>query len=157
MESFSSSDPAHLPEQSALDLAPSMLPTPAKTPRKQDLRKTSELQSAARVLFPTRLEKVEDAMPTKKGRRGTKNVGFSLDSSGEDDETKIQIFTDSKDKIPELDVGDHNPFVDNPETGRLPDTHKGTGRKGRKAKGEVKTNPHIKNAFNHEEGMVYVL
>ncbi|KAL8813642.1 MAG: hypothetical protein Q9200_000124 [Gallowayella weberi] len=134
-----------------------MLPTPAKTPRKKDLRKTAELQSAARVLFPTRLEKVEDAMPTKKGRRGRKNVGFFLDGSGEDDEStsRIQIFTDSKDKVPELDMGEDNPFIEKPDMTTSHEPIKETGRRARK-KGQIKSNPQIEETFNGEEGMVYV-
>ncbi|KAL8853512.1 MAG: hypothetical protein Q9221_001671 [Calogaya cf. arnoldii] len=153
--SLNSNDPS-FPEQGSLHPTIGMLPTPAKTPRKQDLRKSTELQSAARVLFPTRLEKVEDAMPTKKGRRGRKNVGFSLDSSGEDEESTnaIQIFTDSKDKVPELDLGEDNPFIEKPKTVISPEPTKTSGRRGRKS--QVKSNPQIEEAFNHEEGMVYV-
>ncbi|KAL8972546.1 MAG: hypothetical protein Q9183_000492 [Haloplaca sp. 2 TL-2023] len=147
-------NPAHQAEQRALNLGPAMLPTPAKTPRKQDQRKATELQSAARVLFPARHEKVEDAMPRTKGRKGRKNVGFSLDSSGE--EENIQIFTDSKDKVPELDVGDHNPFLDNPNRTESPENHESPGRKGRKSRTQVKEHPQIKDAFHHEKGMVYV-
>lgn len=96
-------------------------------------------------------------MPTKKGRRGRRNVGFSLDSSGEDQESTsaIQIFTDSKDKVPELDLGEANPFIEKPETTIAPEPTKTTGRRGRKS--QVKSNPQIEEAFNHEEGMVYVL
>ncbi|KAL8796561.1 MAG: hypothetical protein Q9182_007364 [Xanthomendoza sp. 2 TL-2023] len=153
--SSNSSDPP-LTEQSAPNFGIHMLPTPAKTPRKQDLRKTAELQSAARVLFPTRLEKVEDAMPTKKGRRGRKNVSFFLDGSGEDDEstTQIQIFTDSKDKVPELDMGEDNPFIEKPDMTSLHEPIKDTGRRARK--GQIKSNPQIEETFNREEGMVYV-
>ncbi|KAL8869436.1 MAG: hypothetical protein Q9174_004269, partial [Haloplaca sp. 1 TL-2023] len=96
MGAYDNSEPTHQAEQKALNLGPAMLPTPAKTPLKQDPRKATELQSAARVLFPVRHEKVEDAMPRTKGRRGRKNVGFSMDNFGEDE--NIQIFTDSKDK-----------------------------------------------------------
>ncbi len=154
--SLSSNDPS-VPAQGSLNPTVGMLPTPAKTPRKQDRRKAPELQSAARVLFPTRLDKVEDAMPTKKGRRGRKSVGFTLDSSGEDQESTsaIQIFTDSKDKLPELDLGEDNPFIEKPETTIPPEPTKTSARRGRK--GQVKSNPRIEEAFNHEEGMVYVL
>ncbi|KAL8782507.1 MAG: hypothetical protein Q9213_005310 [Squamulea squamosa] len=153
--SLNSNEPL-LREQGSLNPTLGMLPTPAKTPRKQDLRKATELQSAARVLFPTRLEKVEDAMPSKKGRRGRKNVGFSLDSSGEDQEPTngIQIFTDSKDKIPELDLGEDNPFIEKPKTIISPEPTKASTHRGRNS--QVKSNPHIKEAFSHEEGMVYV-
>ncbi|KAL8716343.1 MAG: hypothetical protein Q9220_000248 [cf. Caloplaca sp. 1 TL-2023] len=147
---------AGLPEQSTLHLGPNMLPTPAKTPRKQDLRKAAELQSAARVLFPSRLEKVEDAMPSGKGRRGRKHVGFSLDSSGEDEKSadQIPIFTDSKEKVPELDLGEDNPFIERPQMTGASEPQKTSGRRGRKR--QVKANPHIEEAFNREEGMVYV-
>ncbi|KAL8954158.1 MAG: hypothetical protein Q9222_000042 [Ikaeria aurantiellina] len=147
---------AGLPEQGALHQGPNMLPTPAKTPRKQDLRKATELQSAARVLFPSRLENVEDAMPSGRGRRGRKHVGFSLDSSGEDEKSvdHIAIFTDSKEKVPELDLDENNPFIERPKTIRVAEPHKTSGRRGRKR--QVKANPHIEEAFNREEGMVYV-
>ena len=148
-------NPTHQAEQRALNLGPAMLPTPAKTPRKQDQRKATELRSAARVLFPTRHEKVEDAMPRTKGRKGRKNVGFSLDSSGK--EENIQIFTDSKDKVPELDVGDHNPFLDNSNHTESPENRESPGRKGRKSRDQVQEHPQIKDAFHHEKGMVYVL
>ncbi|KAL8769990.1 MAG: hypothetical protein Q9209_004237 [Squamulea sp. 1 TL-2023] len=153
--SLNSNDPL-LGQQGSLKPTVGMLPTPAKTPRKQDLRKATELQSAARVLFPTRLEKVEDAMPSKKGRKGKKNVGFSLDSSGEDQEptNRIQIFTDSKDKVPELDLGEDNPFIEKPKTIISPELTKISTRRGRKS--QVKSNPHIEEAFSHEKGMVYV-
>ncbi|KAL8738269.1 MAG: hypothetical protein Q9181_000904 [Wetmoreana brouardii] len=157
MDPLTTSGALLVPEQGTFSHGPNMLPTPAKTPRKKDLRKTSELQSAARVLFPSRLEKAEDAMPSKQVRR-RKNVGFSLDDSGEDEDAngRIQIFTDSKEKIPELDLGDHNPFLGNLDTAGPPEPHKTTRRSARKGKGHVKTNPHIQDAFNHEEGMVYV-
>ncbi|KAL8843303.1 MAG: hypothetical protein Q9170_000161 [Blastenia crenularia] len=132
-----------------------MLPTPAKTPRKKD-RKIAELQSTARVLFPSRLEKVEDAMPNKRDRNGRKNVGFSLDSPGEDEDpaTRIPIFTDSKEKIPELDMSEDNPFVDKIETKRHPAAHRTNGHRGKKA--PVRASSYIEDEFNREEGMVYV-
>lgn len=145
------------PGRGTLHLGPNMLPTPAKTPRKKDLRKTAEFQSAARVLFPTRLENVEEAMPTKKSRRTRKNVGFSLDSSGdiEDSESRIQIFTDSKEKLPELDLSESNPFIDRPEEAGYLERRTSTGRGGRST--PVKTDAHIENTFNREQGMIYVL
>lgn len=84
-------------------------------------------------------------------------MGFSLDSSGEDQESTsaIQIFTDSKDKLPELDLGEDNPFIEKPETTIPPEPTKTSAR--RRRKGQVKSNPQIEEAFNHEEGMVYVL
>ncbi|KAL8763749.1 MAG: hypothetical protein Q9184_000541 [Pyrenodesmia sp. 2 TL-2023] len=144
------------PEQGSLHLGLNMLPTPAKTPRKKELQKTAEVQSAARVLFPTRLENVEEAMPTKTSRRARKNVGFSLDSTGdiEASESPIRIFTDSKEKLPELDLSESNPFIDRPEEAGSLEPRKATGRRGRST--HIKTDAHIKNTFNHEQGLIYV-
>ncbi|KAL8874080.1 MAG: hypothetical protein Q9174_000551, partial [Haloplaca sp. 1 TL-2023] len=61
------------------------------------------------------------------------------------------IFTDSKDKVPELDPGDHNPFLDNPNHTESPEA---PGRKGRKLRNHVVEHPQIKDAFHHEKGMV---
>ncbi|KAL9006344.1 MAG: hypothetical protein Q9188_000880 [Gyalolechia gomerana] len=156
MDPFNTSSNASHAESAAMNLGPNMLPTPAKTPRKKDLRKPAELQSAARVLFPQRLEKIEDAMPNKKDRRGKKNVGFSLDSFGEDDDSasRVQIFTDSKEKIPELDRSEDNPFIDQPQMSRPAESRKTSGLRERKA--PVKANPQIEDVFNREEGLVYV-
>ncbi|KAL8944534.1 MAG: hypothetical protein Q9211_000545 [Gyalolechia sp. 1 TL-2023] len=156
MDSFNTSSNASHAESTVTNLGPNMLPTPAKTPRKKDFRKTAELQSAARVLFPERLEKIEDAMPNRKYRRGRKNVGFSLGSSGEDEHSsgQVQIFTDSKEKIPELDRGADNPFIDRPQMSGPEESHRTSGPRGRKA--PVKVNSQIEDVFNREEGMVYV-
>ncbi|KAL9018271.1 MAG: hypothetical protein Q9185_004437 [Variospora sp. 1 TL-2023] len=155
-DTFAISSDAPQPEQSTVNAASSMLPTPAKTPRKKDLRRMAELQSAGRVLFPSRLEKVEDAMPNVKKRRGGRHVGFSMDSSVEDEDSanRIQIFTDSKEKVPELDMSEENPFVDKPAVVRHPEYCESKGRRGRVA--PVLTNPHIEDVFNRGEGMVYV-
>lgn len=157
MDPFAIPSDAGNPEQDTLHPGSHMLPTPAKTPRKKDLRKTAELQAAARVLFPGRIEKVEDAMPSTRKRRGRKNVGFSLDTSGEDEDSadRIQIFTDSKEKLPELDLSENNPFVERPEEATHPEPRKANGRKGRSV--PVKTEPFIEDTFNQEKGMIYVL
>ncbi|KAL9598376.1 MAG: hypothetical protein Q9219_004538 [cf. Caloplaca sp. 3 TL-2023] len=152
-----SSDASHLNQCVENPASNNMLPTPAKTPRKKDIQKSSELQSAARVLFPSRLEKVDDAMPNKKYRRGRKNVEFTLDSSGEDEDSaaRIQIFTDSKERIPELDLSAENPFTDRSDTISHFEHPENTGRLGKKT--SERMNPHVQDAFNREEGMVYVL
>lgn len=157
MDSFANTIDGEYSEPGTLHLGPYMLPTPAKTPRKKDLRKTAEFQSAARVLFPTRLENVEEAMPTKKSRRARKNVGFSLDGPGENEqpESRIQIFTDSKEKLPELDLSESNPFVDRPGETESLEPQKSTEHRGRST--PVKTDARIENTFNHEKGMIYVL
>lgn len=48
-------------------------------------------------------------MPSpRKSRR--KHGGFTLDTFGEDEDQPIAIFTDSKDRLPEIDQSSDNPF-----------------------------------------------
>ena len=131
-------------------LVPNMPPTPAKTPRKRVLK--PEVKSTARVLFPERPETVEQAMPAsrKRSRGGKKHIGFSLDDDASS-EGKIEIFTDTKDKIPELDETEDNPFYEKP--GSRP---KRGGKK--KTKGQVMDhNKEVQEALERDEGMIYVL
>jgi len=101
-------------------------------------------------------------MPTlRKNKRTKRHVGFSLDSSLEDDagsEGGIKIYTDSKDTIPELDRSEENPFIDHPLNHDPPESNrKPKASKKRKAQPETINKHEIEEAFNHEEGMVYVL
>lgn len=123
-----------------------MLPTPVKTPRKKDGK--TAIKSTARVLFPHRLDTVEDPtpVPKKRGRR----IGFSLDSPSASSDGKIEIFEDSKDKIPEVDESADNPFYTKPET------------RSKKGKGKSKShgldhNKEIQEILERDEGMIYVL
>ena len=138
-----------------------MLPTPVKTPRKKPVQ-SAVVQATARVLFPSRPDTVEDAMPNPRKRRN-KNVEFSLYGSMEDvgsatSENQVEIYTDSKDKIPELDLSEDNPFYDqHDQTIGFPEPRKVKGSKKRKAEHSIDTSAEIEEAFNREEGMVYVL
>ena len=140
--------------------AVSMLPTPAKTPRKKPIQ-PGAMNAAARVLFP--VHSAEDAMPTPRKKRSKRHVGFSLYSSmeGEEDDSsegRIQIYTDSKDKVPELDPSEDNPFYEPPEHYDPPPAPmKRNNLRKRKASSSVENSEKIKNAFDREEGMVYVL
>lgn len=135
-----------------------MLPTPTKTPRKKKLHPAVS-SSAARVLFPVRPETIEEVMPRSR-KAGRKRRLFSLsDSMADEDhsESNIQIFTDSKERIPELDTSKDNPFYDNSSLPKASDEH--DKPKGKKAKdgSTVKENKEIQEAFDHEDGIVYVL
>ena len=132
-----------------------MLPTPAKTPRKKQVQNKT---GVGRVLFPVHPESVEDAMPTpRKNKRNKRHVGFSLDSDAES-EGGIQIFTDSQDKVPELDLSEENPFIDHPPKRDPPEvSRKPKSSKKRKAESESISKDTIKETFDHERGMVYVL
>ena len=99
---------------------------------------------------------------TGKGRKG-RQVGFSSmmggDASDDNAGEPIPIYTDSRDRFPSLDRDVDNPFIDHaPERPIQPAESSTANRrvKRRKLNG-VQTNEEIKEAFDHEEGMVYVL
>lgn len=146
----------------SLKLSANMLPTPTKTPRKKPVQPPS-INAAARVLFPARPTTVEDAMPSPhRKRKNKRHVGFSLYSSHEDDEasseSKIEVYTDSKDKVPELDPSEENPFLEQPDqVAPPPEPCKERNSRKRKAGQSVDASEEIKNAFNRKDGMVYVL
>ena len=102
-------------------------------------------------------------MPTPRKRRNRRHVGFSLYSSMEneedaDPEGKIQIFTDSKEKVPELDPSEDNPFYEPPvQHAPPPEPSKGRRTRKRKAVPIAEDRKEIKDAFDRKEGMVYVL
>lgn len=140
-------------------IAPNMLPTPAKTPRKKQVQPS---KAVSRVLFPVRPDSIEDAMPTpRRNKRSKRNAGFTLDSSMDDDTTSeggIKIYTDSKDRVPELDQSEENPFIDHPLKRDPPGpSRKAKASRKRKPQPETISKGEIQEAFNHEEGMVYVL
>ncbi|MCJ1398508.1 hypothetical protein MMC11_001708 [Xylographa trunciseda] len=135
-----------------------MLPTPAKTPRKKNIQ--PGVIGAARVLFPSRPDNIDEAMPTptKHGRRPKKHIGFSLDSFDDGDgdgssEGKIEIYTDSKDRLPEVDEGEENPFYVKPCP--EPTTNKRAGKR-RKVNDESDHNVEVQEMLKRDEGMVYV-
>ncbi|KAI9724415.1 MAG: hypothetical protein M1812_000483 [Candelaria pacifica] len=143
--------------------ATGMLPTPAKTPRKRPTEPVAGMGPTARVLFPTQADTIEEvvASPRKKGRKAKKYNGFSLDSftnetNGDGNAEKIEIFTDSKDKVPELDKSEDNPFYakDGGEASGTV-TSKRVG-KTRKAERPVTRDPQVEEALKRNDGIVYV-
>jgi len=97
--------PEHLHPGRASISAVGMLITPAKTPQKPPSQKTRDnIQAVARSLFNE-----SEVMPTPKKSR-TQN--YVLDSFSADDniEEPIAIYTDSHERIPEVDRSAANPF-----------------------------------------------
>ncbi|KFX90505.1 hypothetical protein V490_06412 [Pseudogymnoascus sp. VKM F-3557] len=131
-----------------------MLPTPAKTPQKRAETKSSTITSIARNLFPVRHETVEQAMPSPK-RRGKKYKGFTLDGFGEDEDESIAIFTDSKERLPEVDASSDNPFY-GPEviTAEEP-SKRGSKRRRPTARESNGAEEEIKDG-ERKDGLVYV-
>lgn len=73
-------------------------------------------------------------------------------------EGRISIYTDSKERVPELDTSEENPFYDNPNNSRTDkelDNVKGSKKKTTKSVLE-KVKPQD-NTVNHDKGMLYVL
>ena len=93
-------------------------------------------------------------MPKSGRSRRSRDVVFAMgDLDGGVEDQSIKVFTDSRDRFPSLDRDTDNPFID------TPDQAAGSSNrpvKRRKTNG-VQTNEEIKEAFDHEEGMVYVL
>lgn len=137
-------------------MAPGMLPTPAKTPRKRALHSEESLQPTARVLFPSRPATIDEVTP-RKARKTTKNI-YSLNSfeeAGESSE-KIEIFTDSKERIPTADEDEENPFVIKKRKGKAKTKTKAKSNPQRSRKTDARTEE-MEEAVNREEGMIYLL
>ncbi|KAI2780999.1 hypothetical protein F4815DRAFT_468685 [Daldinia loculata] len=89
--------------------AATMFPTPAKTPKKQpDEKSKANVRAIARSLFSE-----TDAIATPKKRKAKKYTGLTLDSfTAENIDQPIEIFTDTRDRIPEADDTAANPFYE---------------------------------------------
>ncbi|OJJ51489.1 hypothetical protein ASPZODRAFT_55271 [Penicilliopsis zonata CBS 506.65] len=126
-----------------------MLPTPAKTPKKKVV---GDIGGTARTLFPPN-------PMSGRTKRSKKHTGFSLDSFTEDasgNKTKIEIYTDSRDRIPELDESESNPFYTKVTESQPapPPTSTRTSRRLKTAGG--KRSKEVDDAIKREDGMVYV-
>ena len=147
-----------------------MLPTPAKTPRKKyhaASQNESNIAAIARNLFHHSDVDEVMASPTKKPstpstpsrRRPKKYTGFTLESFAVvEEEEPIAIFTDSQDRVPEVDGSVENPFFGNgalagslaPEPAR-----RRSKRNIVSIPGEGKQT--VEDATRREDGLVYVL
>ncbi|KAH8808457.1 hypothetical protein F5884DRAFT_792280 [Xylogone sp. PMI_703] len=131
-----------------------MLPTPAKTPKRRPTEASANITSIARNLFPTRTETTEEVMPSPKKRRSKKYTGFSLDSFEADEEDEpITIYTDSQDRVPEVDLSTENPFYGEASA----PTPEPTKRAGRRRKATVSGEEQTQVEVTHrEDGLFYV-
>ena len=135
------------------------LTTPAKTPRKKSGQAALGLKSTARILFPSRNDNVDEVMPSPQKKRAKKYKGFSLDSfaADQDENDKIAIFTDSKDRVPELDNSEENPFLALPAT-LPPNTTPGESQVRRMSKRRrIAHDAEVEETIKRDEGMIYVL
>ena len=132
----------------------SMLPTPAKTPSKRPSENAPAITAIARNLFPVRSSgSDEEIMPSPK-KKGKKYSGFTLDSFQAEDDAPIQIYTDSPDRVPDVDKSSDNPFY-----GRRPAVPEPTKRASKRRKINVpgEGEQTIEELEKREDGLVYVL
>lgn len=131
-----------------------MLPTPAKTPMQKDVSVVIPgINSVARNLFPIRGETAEEAMPSPKKKGRKKNGGLNM--SEDDEASAITIYTDSHDRIPEVDLSADNPFYGQPGA-VLPEPTKRLSKRRKIAiPGEGEQT--IEEAERRKDGMIYVL
>ena len=135
-----------------------MLPTPAKTPKKKAV---GDPGATARTLFPP-------SSMSGRPKKSKKHTGFSLDSFNEDTtqgRTQIAIYTDSRDRIPEVDESQGNLFYHpkeaqttqtpgNPQPSRSSERRKAVEGKQEK---KLERDHEIEDAVKRDDGMVYVL
>lgn len=131
-----------------------MLPTPAKTPKKRPEEISPAISSVARNLFAIRPDS-DEAMPSpKKGRK--KYTGFTLDSfEAEEETTPIQIYTDSHDRVPEVDDSAENPFYGQSTPVQSEPTKRSSKRRKVTVAGEGEQE--VEDLEDREDGLVYVL
>ena len=121
-----------------------MLNTPAKTPS----RKRKDVNGTARLLFGDNEGLLE---PTPSRTRRARMDPFGIFNDEEATRASgggIQIYTDSKERVPSLDEDEANPFLS-----------RNAGRTGGKAKSRRKSaqEKQMEEAIRNDEGMVYVL
>ncbi|KAF2424270.1 hypothetical protein EJ08DRAFT_652506 [Tothia fuscella] len=124
-----------------------MLQTPAKTPRKRAVN--GGQNGTSRVLFG-RPVSIDDAMPSpRKARKAKLFNPLSIAEEGTEEGSsskKIQIYTDSKDRVPALDEDASNPFLS--KNAAKPNK--------RQKKTHFMTDAKMEEAVKNDEGLVYV-
>lgn len=141
------SNPVNAPVASS-SRSGAMLPTPSKTPSKPANEKTNaEISAFARNLFPS-----DDARMRRKGKT---YAGLGMDSfTAKPEDEHIEIFTDTKDSIPEVDTSEANPFYTGPTKQQAAPSPR---RSPRKVAIPGEGAQSVEEATRREDGMVYVL
>lgn len=131
-----------------------LLPTPAKTPQKAPSPKSkAKVQAIARNLFHPADTPEVMLSPRKRSKQLLDSFGIS------EDDDPFPIFTDSQDRIPEVDASEENPFyvapgahtrATEPETPR-----RRSKRQTVRVPGEGKVS--VEDAVQREDGMLIVL
>lgn len=155
---------SHLQPQpsSTTTILDGMLPTPVKTPKKKTIANAT---TTARALFQDSAHMATHVAPVqpspRRSRKSQRFNGFSLESvAAQDDATRgqIQIYTDSRDRVPHVDSSEANPFIER-KRGRestSPQKFVGTSKR-RKVSAATRVDPQVTEAIDKDDGMVYVL
>ena len=122
-----------------------MLPTPVKTPSKKDVRIGGK--PTPRILFPRANDPIEEVTPARKKDRSYRGGLSSLDI--DDGDQAIEIYTDSKERVPEIDESPENPFYVKSGRGKAQAT-----RKENKKPDQDKA---VQEVLARGEGMYYTL
>lgn len=140
-----------------------MLPTPAKTPRKRVAADQTVLKSTVRVLFPNRPATIDDAMPSPRKHKQPTSAhnSFSISALADegDDEassSKIEIYTDSKERVPSMDEDENNPFLSRNATSKKKVIEVSQTTR-RRVKPKSEKDKQMEEATQKDEGMIYVL
>lgn len=136
--------------------AATMLPTPSKTPRKQsDDKLEAGVRAVARNLFTSSDSSSSSSVASPRKRKTKTYTGLSLESfRAEEVEEDIAIFTDSRDRLPEVDGSAENPFYGNSENPQSTSTRRSTRVKKVVVPG-VGRIP-VDEAVQRGDGIVYV-
>lgn len=127
-----------------------MLPTPAKTPRTPKKKAIGDFGSTARTLF----HPSSSSGPNKKNKR---SIGYSLESFEDDsNQANIEIYTDSRDRIPEVDESEDNPFYVKPSSVKTSGEDTVQDPKGHTDK-VAKRDKDVQKSLDRQDGMYYVL
>lgn len=132
-----------------------MFPTPVKTPNK---RQRTAANPTARILnFQPGHHSANDLMPARrtiKQASRTQTTGFELyegdrESKGQE---KIEIFTDTKDRVPIMDKTEDNPFL-----GESAATSSGPKKGKKKSRDQVQEAEGMDESARNDEGVMYML
>ncbi|CAD6506319.1 BgTH12-07245 [Blumeria graminis f. sp. triticale] len=92
-------------------LSMGMLMTPTKTPMKRRRKNLTSVSSVARKLFSNELNSQETfCLSSTEKTCETTSREVSVTPDAEEEAEYISIFTDSRDRIPEVDLSPNNPF-----------------------------------------------
>lgn len=137
------------PEDGDVDQVSTLFPTPNKTP----LKHAGAARDPTARMLTFRTDNYDTVAPSPRKRKQP----LTLDSFDEQQARrgpKIQVFTDSQDRIPDNKMSDENPFVGRRKTGLSSANAKGkrTGHDS-KSHGDVE----METAVRNDEGVLYTL